>query len=98
MPGPVRQFVSTLTLTTGTVGVEVTARVAVSVGSGVMLGDSVTTGSVTWTVTVRANAEAVAAKSASVVAVPGDWEGKLQAEVPRMRMQPMARIFFILFI
>lgn len=91
-------MVLTLTVTIGMDDVDVGMMVGVSVGNGVLLGNSVAAGWLLWAINVRANAVAVSAISVSGVPVPGSWEGRLQADNPRMRMRPTVKIFLLKFI
>ena len=85
-----------LTVTIGTEEVDVGVMLGVSVGKGVLLGISVMPGG--GVVRTSAKALAVAAASASAVAVPGDWDGRLQADNPRIMTNPTIKIFLVLFI
>ena len=87
-------MVLTLTVAIGMDGVEVGVIVGVSVGKGVLLGMSVMTGAAV--VMAKTSAVTLAATSASVVAVPGDCDGRLQADNPRMMMKPKMKNFFVM--
>jgi hypothetical protein len=81
-----------LTVTIGTDGVNVGVIVGVSVGKGVLTGVSVAGG----VLAVKASSVPVTAASASSSGFGGVWEGRLQADIPRIRMQPATRIFLIM--
>jgi hypothetical protein len=82
----------------GTVGVEVSARVAVSVGKGVLLGIGVAAASVFWADRVNASSVAEAAASASSTISVGDWDGRLQADTLRIKISPTIENFLLVFI
>jgi len=85
--------VFSLTLAIGIDGVKVGVMVGVSVGGGVSTGVSVAVGGIV----VSASAVALAAASDWAVAVPGDWEGRLQADMLKTMMQPTTKIFLVMF-
>jgi len=74
--------------------VDVGVIVGASVGKGVLLGISVIPGA--EVVMAETSAVALAAVSASAVAVPGDWDGKLQADKPKMIMKLKMKNFFVM--
>jgi len=81
-------------VTIGTEEVDVSMIVGVSVGNGVLLGISVMPGA--GEVRTIAKAVALAAISASAVAVAGDWDGRLQADNPIIAMSPTIKIFLVM--
>ena len=84
-----------LTVIIGTEGVNVGVMVGVSVGSGVSAGARVSVA--VGGLVVRASSVAVAAAAASSNGSDGVWEGKLQADIPKIMMQPTIKIFLVMF-